>query len=366
MRPVALVVFAAMSIGLLDAGSARAAVLVGAQANGTSSGPVAATAASTAASLGATVFRVNVRWDLVQRQNTQSYDFSGFDPVIQALQGRGIRPLLLVNYAPTWAQDPLELCTQSPRCPPGASFVDEFGKFADAVVRHYSGLPVAGAQQPSFNANPVGVQIWNEQNTTVDWKTLLKPPDATRYTAMLEAAAVQIRASAPNLLIVLGGLATNPTNRSNITPATFLDRVYAAGGGPHFDRIAMHEYPYPGPSTTIQQIKDAVYNDIRPVRQVRDAHGDSATPFTITESGIKDPEQVFPPATTQGGDLSAIYDELGASREPTIDAWYVFQLYEPPGQAEHFGLLDGNWQPHGTKGFCELKARFNPGPFAGC
>ncbi len=97
---------------------------------------------------------------------------------------------------------------------------------------------------------PLGVhawEIWNEPNHVAFWGPR---PDPVAYTDLLERASSAIHEVDPGATVMNGGLAPAPDRGGEISPLTFLRRIYELGGGPYMDAVAHHPYQFPDPPTS--------------------------------------------------------------------------------------------------------------------
>jgi len=141
-------------------------------------------------------------------------------------------------------------------------------------------------------ANPgtVGAfEIWNEPNNRGFWTDA----DPATYTAFLARASFAIR-SVTTVPIVLGGLSPGGVNGpATATPdvtngATFLARVYAAGGRGLFDAVGVHPHDTFSTRTNVGPPNagwSSGYRATHWLRQVMDANGDAAKRIWATEAG---------------------------------------------------------------------------------
>jgi hypothetical protein len=312
----------------------------------------ASVAAARAREGGAAVVRVLVRWAYVQPLSASDWDWSTVDAYIQALDAAGIRPLLVVTTSPGWAQDPADRCTTI-LCPPAASRLPAFATFVEQLARRYAG------------ADPAGIEIWNEPNLTVDWKTATGP-DPKRYTALLKAGASASRKVDSKLPVILGGLASGLDGFYKYSSTTFLNVVYANGGKGSFDAIGLHPYPQPderNPFPSTWQLDFALYQ----ARYARDVNNDRGRAIWITETGFStgmpargDWPAVSGTATegTQGQGILAWYDR--AAQFSDVKAFLVWRLRDDAASPYEtgWGVLHGDWSP--KPAFCELHERFAP------
>jgi len=308
-------------------------------------GDDAALAAKRAQELGATVMRVLVGWAAVEPRPGQ-FDWTVYDRYLGELKKRGIRPLLLVEHSPAWAQDGDDLCLGVAQCPPGAANMDSWRTFVRAVVARYTSA--------AHDVDPVAVEIWNEPNIKTDWETL-RGPDLARYADLLRFGAEGVRAVAPALPVLVGGLSpTSITSSRGIAMEAFLQGLYDRGLAGSFDGIAVHPYPQPRRGeTSAEPGYERFSADLDRVRAVRDVNNDGPDkPLWITEVGVSDPDEVRPPET-QGSMLLSMYDRVAGA--PDVAAFLIWRLRQNPGDAG-WGLVNADWTP--KPAFLTLQQRF--------
>ncbi|MGH9048254.1 MAG: cellulase family glycosylhydrolase [Acidimicrobiia bacterium] len=177
------------------------------------------------AATGAEYVRVDVDWSVAQPGPT-SWNWGPTDRVVRAARARGLRVLGLITYTPAWARPPGTPDKNPPSNPA------DFANFAAAAAARYT---------------PLGVrewEIWNEPNSRWFWSPA---PNPAAYTDLLIRANAAIKSVDAGATVMTGGLSPAPDSPdgSMIAPVTFLNRVYAAGGGGHFDAVAHHPYNYP-------------------------------------------------------------------------------------------------------------------------
>src|SRR3954454_874802 len=130
-----------------------------------------------------------------------SYDFSTLDTAVTAAESHGLKVLLSINHAPTWAEGPNRPSSAaSGTWEPNPSDVADF---AQALASRYSGnfltLPAVQA-----------IEVWDEPNSG-DWLTPQFTgksfTGADLYRNMLNAAYKSIKSVNPNVQVVVGGTA---------------------------------------------------------------------------------------------------------------------------------------------------------------
>jgi hypothetical protein len=195
-------------------------------------------------------------WDLIEPQRTDppNYVWSVIDEAALANTGAsGMRTLLVVQFAPDWAQ----------RYPPSAcgpiaeDSLERFGQFMNALVSRYS--------QPPYNVH--NWEIGNEQDVAREdvqprsiygcWGDKSDPYfGGGYYGEMLKAVYPQVKAADPESQVIVGGLLldcdpVNPPEREpgsgefrNCIPAQFLEGILMNGAGDFFDGVSFHSYDF--------------------------------------------------------------------------------------------------------------------------
>ncbi len=205
---------------------------------------------------GATWIRIVINWNETESADG-SFAWERIDDAISAARADGLSVLGLISGpAPAWAG-----------VPPfdGGSPPQDASAFAD----------FAGLLAHRYSTSVAAWEIWNEPNLRGYWH----PPDPSAYLAALRGAYTAIKSVTPAATVVLGGLSPDV---SGIDIATYLEGVYAAGGGRYFDAVGVHPYVVPSPlGTDPFGAMDAVEQ----ARAVMDRHGESRKQIWVTEWG---------------------------------------------------------------------------------
>ncbi|MGQ9667659.1 MAG: hypothetical protein ACUVWB_10130, partial [Anaerolineae bacterium] len=167
--------------------------------------------------------RIRFHWAELEPAPGQ-FQWGTADRVVDALRGRPLRLLAVLETSPAWAR--AEQDQDNPHAPPQER--RNFGAFTAAFAGRYADVVAA-------------YQVWDEPNIAPHWGN--RWVSAGEYTDLLREAAIQIRSHDPDALILAGGLAPNTEpgglNQSDIT---FLHAMYAAGAAPWFDALAAKPY----------------------------------------------------------------------------------------------------------------------------
>jgi hypothetical protein len=287
--------------------------------------------------LGADTLRVEVKWNEVApspaRSRRPSFDaadpgaypgFGPYDDLFRRAARMGFRVIAdLAPDAPRWATAGGRGYAATANLDPSAA---EFGKFAAAVAKRYSGgfegLPTVG-----------WFSIWNEPNHVMFLKPLERAPET--YRAMVNAALPAIRANAASGAKVLIG-ETAPAGRAgrSIGPREFIQRFLAGSGRLDVDGWAHHPY---GPATTVPAGRDIV--NLLAIRRLgtyldRAARAGSLPahlPIYSTEFGM----QSNPPDPTVTTTLAEQAEQLNEKEElsydyPRLRSYSQYLLYDDP------------------------------------
>jgi polysaccharide biosynthesis protein PslG len=253
-----------------------------------------------------------------------AYNTKGADAAVRALAIRGIQVLGIIDYAPPWANG-----GRGQMYPPASP--TDFAIYAAFLVRHFA---------------PLGVhswEIWNEPNLQVYWVT---GADPARYTQLLKAAYVAIKATDAGATVVTGGLAPAASSGGDLTPMDFLTGIYNNGGQGYFDAVADHPYTYPfmpddrnGGAYWWQAM-----NDLHAIMTV---HGDSSKLIWMTEYG----------APTNGPPAARFVSESNQAVMLT-KSYTMIETYEWAGPLFWYALHDGGTSTTTLENFFGI-LRFN-------
>lgn len=181
-----------------------------------------ARALTAARGIGASVVRMNVRWDKIAPDDGP-LRFARLDRAVDRVRARGLRvQMTLTGPAPAGATASGE---------PGVSdpLPEAFARFAAAIAQHFAGRVRR-------------YSVWNEPN----WPTSLQPAARAGeiYRALYAAAEPAIRRAAPGTQVLFGELAPMGAPEAAIPPLRFLRSIFACARCAPLvtDGIALHPY----------------------------------------------------------------------------------------------------------------------------
>jgi hypothetical protein len=271
---------------------------------------------------GANWVRFDVSWDTVQAGGPDSYDWSAYDRVFAAIQSRGMTPVGVIDFVPTWARTPG--CTDSKMCPPADP--NAYGQFAAQVANRY-------AQDGAHYW-----EIWNEPNISYRFHPAA---NAATYVPMLKAAYTDIKAVQANDTVISGGTAPSETDSSNMSPVDWMKALYADGAKGYFDAVAAHPYTYP--YSPADNLPDA-WGQMTTMHQIMADNGDGAKRIWVTEFG----------APTNGPDQAADHVTEAQQAQILTDAIRIFKSYSWSGPFMWYDYQDSGTSTWDSENFYGL------------
>ena len=230
-------------------------------------------ALSDIASLGFHWVRQRFPWQAIEPQSG-AYRWDPWDALVQAVHDHGLGLIAILDTPPEWArtgssqggQEPVPLPCVPPYDPIAyARFASAFAGRYGAIIDHY--------------------QVWDEPNLSRSWGGGHVAPCG--YAVLLESAYPAIHAADPTAWVLGGGLApTQAPGPDNLSDLTYLRQLYAAGGGPSLDILAVKPYGFwSGPQD--RRVADDVLNFSRAIalREWMRARGDGDKPLWAIEWG---------------------------------------------------------------------------------
>jgi hypothetical protein len=272
-----------------------------------------ANAVNRMAASGIRVHRLAVYWWDVQCRGAGVWDWAKYDAVVNAFNAKGIRVILTPVGSPNWARVLIRRTPTDPANPCKNTDARGLGPFA-----HPDNYPAwtVFIRQLALHyraSNPLGYEIWNEQNSRDFWDAVGNPnrppsmfqaPSPSLWAALYCRAVRQIDVSDPGRLVGVGGLAVHTRNRrdangrlQDMRSSAFLQAAYTARSSrcPNtrthsysFDFVGYHPYAfssyYNGANPAIGNTPAMV--ELRAVRGVMRARGQGRRKIWNTEWGF--------------------------------------------------------------------------------
>lgn len=294
--------------------------------------------------------RQQLPWQDLQDANGTIY-WGELDKVVNETSAAGIKLLLSVVRAPTWATG------NGTHGMPSRENFGKFGEFMGAVAQRYKGKVQA-------------YEIWNEQNYAIENGGTVAP--AAFYVDLLEAAYGRIKAADANAIVVSGSPTPTATNRSDIAidELIYFDQMFKIPKfwnnvdviGAHFG--GTHNPPdtkwpnNPGPFPNWRDNSEFYWRRIEDVRDVivRNGHGDRQ--IWVTELGWATANDT--PGYEYGNNNSLDEQAQYLTRAlqmarydyaPWVGGVFIWNLNfavtasNPLHETASFGLLNPDWSP---------------------
>lgn len=205
-------------------------------------------------------------WDVKNNQNA----WAKFDGIVQLAQQYKLRIIARIDSAPMWSHPK----NTSPKAPPDADHMVDFGNFIETFVTRYKGTVAA-------------IQVWNEPNLTGEWATG-KPVNAANYTNLLKIAYDAAKKANPDMIVLAAPLAT--TNETlayagNLNELDYLQEMYTAGAGAYFDAMAANAYGTTYPPEDEPSKEKLNFRRVELLRAVMVKNGDANKSVWFNEYG---------------------------------------------------------------------------------
>lgn len=288
----------------------------------------AAQDAELAAGAGANVERVTLDWRWLQPTPGQ-WNWQSYDAIYSALTARGIRPVFILLFAPSWALADPAACNQwaaDCRYPPGRNHDEDWRELARRVAERYPGA--------------AGIEIWNEPNSNRFWQP---GPDPARYVELVREGRAGVRAASSTIPVVGGAFNDLSTDRDgSLSLSTFAGEFFRLGGAELSDAVSVHAYPW-----SLSIAAGSVFRTTLDTFQAIASRAGNRRPIWVTETGLSttgtDARYRFSEAAQASG-LVSIVDAL--AREPGVDAVMVHTLIETPdpewSRERGYGVVTGD------------------------
>jgi len=279
---------------------------------------------------GASWIRLDFYWSVIQRNGPGSYDWRGFNGVVDAARKRGLAVLGVLLFTPRWARAPGTTSTAPPRN------AADFGRFAFRAARHLSARGVHA------------YEIWNEPNIVDFWSP---GPDPARYTRLLKEAYRGIKRADPKATVVSAGLSPSGTygasDPQHMNPLNFLEQMYANGARTSMDAVGWHPYNFP---TGIDFHSSSAWSQMAQTtpsaRSIMRANGDAKKKIWATEWGA-------PTGASAKSVSEAAQAQLVTTALAKLTSWrwagpsFLYSLRDRGTNAadleQNFGLVRNDW-----------------------
>jgi hypothetical protein len=184
---------------------------------------------------GSVAHRLVVRWWDVQCRGPNSWNWTRYNRVVNAAHARGLRVVLGPTGSPNWARirgrrTPTVVGnTCKPRGEREIGAASRLGPFAHPDNLNAWTVFLRRLVQHFRHLNPLGYEIWNEQNSRAFWDVTGGPnptrraPNPKVWTKLYCRAVTQIDAHNPGKQVGVGGLAVNAPVNTPAPPAAVVN-----------------------------------------------------------------------------------------------------------------------------------------------
>ena len=277
--------------------------------------------------------RVIAPWGPTEPTNREPerYDWGWVDKELAAASHVNLRMIGTIGFAPDWA-------TSATNGPINKTDLSEFTDFVGALVERYDGDGVDDAP-----CSPV-VRHWefyNEPDEIYKWGR-----EPALYAEMLRAAYPVVKAASPQAQVVFGGVAQDWfVDQNGVFVRNWVEDVMAAGAGPYFDIMNIHNYPNYWPDHA--QHFPGTWGKVQKYRQIVANYGFSK-PMMITETG--DHAAALDPYLNHRQAI-VLFQVLTEARAAGVVGVTWFTLHDLPSYPEYTGLVTSGQPPVRKPGF---------------
>ena len=291
------------------------------------------------ARVGADVDRVQINWEAIEPVRGE-YDFRTYDAIYEADLARGVKPLFIFAFAPAWAAPDAPCDPRVPTChvPPSPEHYDDAARTAAVIARRYP--------------RAIGIEIWNEPNTSYFWAP---QPDPTAYGELLAASYEAIKRAAPSMTVA-GAATASGTGSSSMPAPDFIRALLADGRADSLDVLSMHAYPVAGDATGTSAA--AAAGEIAALLE----EAGSDAPIWVTETGASVTGPT--PVTDEGQAATTVglVRELGGvdAVEMVLIHTLIRTAGDPASPEGGFGIVGTDLAP--APAFCALSEQWGGEP----
>lgn len=195
------------------------------------------------------------------------FDWSTYDPIVDALSRQGIAVIAVIVDAPSWAVAG-DLVASDSRPPADPQ---DLATFAQALTSTY-------------RAKVPYVQIWDRPNLASEWGG--KPATGATFLPYLSAAFTGARAGNPEVRIITPELARVPDVPEGLGDLAFLESLYRAQSTDYFDIVGISlDGGNISPDDRRVGVNRVSFSRAILTRELMLRHGDGATPVWATSYG---------------------------------------------------------------------------------
>lgn len=292
---------------------------------------------------GASVISTSTSWRYLQpTAGTAPADFRyrGIDRVIDAARAAGLGVRLQLIGMPAWAVDDASRPWSENRPPLTRTELQRWTSFVTAVAQHV-------ADRVDY------LEVWNEPNGEQYWPT---GPDPAAFADLLAATYAPVKAVAPDLQVISGGLTGNDIG--------YLQQLYndfdlSGLADPPLDLVGVHPFTGSASPDTVDPARtysrdpyglvDEDFTGYKSLHEVTQQHGDGARELYIGAFGYGDrPSRGEPgvPDDVRAGYVQEALEQVTCTPYVRALSWYY--LHPTPFDPAAWTLLDRDLRPNAT------------------
>jgi hypothetical protein len=279
-------------------------------------------------------------WEEIEPQRKDEFDWTKYDRIVDLADQYGMQLIARLDRPPDWARQEDQFKTRPP------DDLADYGDFVYAFVQRYKGRVRY-------------VQIWNEPNLAAEWG--FQRVDAVAYTRLLEVAYQRAKEAAPDVVVLSAPLAItleDASMRGNHNDLVFLEQMYQAGAGDHFDILSANAFGLDLPPEDPPDPAVLNFRRVELQREIMERYGDGGKPIWINEYGWNAPPESFPEEllswerVTEAEQAEYTVRGIDWAREHwpwlgVVNIWYFRQVGDvaPERPAYYFALVDPEFNP---------------------
>jgi hypothetical protein len=284
---------------------------------------------------GITWIKQQFSWEEIEPQRKGEFDWAKYDRLVDLAEQYGMQIIARLDRPPDWTRQDNRFKTRPP------DDLADYGDFVYAFVERYRGR--------------VGyVQIWNEPNLTAEWG--FERVDAVAYTRLLEVGYQRAKEADPGVVVLSAPLAItleDASMRGNHNDLIFLEQMYQAGAGDHFDILSANAFGLDLPPEDPPAPDRLNFRRVELQREIMERHGDEGKAIWINEYGWNSAPASFPDAiltwerVTEAQQADYTVRGIAWARQHwpwlgVVNIWYFRQVGDiPPDRpAYYFALVD--------------------------
>ncbi len=284
---------------------------------------------------GITWIKQQFSWEEIEPRRKGEFDWAKYDRIVELAEQYNMQIIARLDRPPDWTRQDNRFKTRPP------DDLEDYGDFVYAFVERYRGR--------------VGyVQIWNEPNLTAEWG--FERVDAVAYTRLLAAAYRRAKEADPGIVVLSAPLAItleDASMRGNHNDLIFLEQMYQAGAGDHFDILSANAFGLDRPPEDPPAPDRLNFRRVELQREIMERYGDGEKPIWINEYGWNSAPASFPDEiltwerVTEAEQADYTVRGIAWARQQwpwlgVVNIWYFRQVGDiPPDRpAYYFALVD--------------------------